>query len=129
MARTKNKKKVVKELKLSPYRGNRGQMSPETDSAPPPSPEASLFEPGTSAVQAATGGELKDKEKKRIKVTKLQEKKKLKTVNQRMAATGGIDLAEFDKRDPEMAFAVRLMVEQEEKDEGELKNGRKIGLK
>ena len=55
MARTKITKKVVKELKLSPYRGNRGQTSPETDSAPPSSPPASLFEPGTSAVQAATG--------------------------------------------------------------------------
>ena len=76
MARTKNTKKVVKELKLSPYRGNRGQTSPETDSSPPPSSPASLFEPGRSAVQAATGGQLKDTEKKRIKDTKLQKKGK-----------------------------------------------------
>ena len=46
-----------------------------------------------------------------------------------MAATGGIDLAELDKKDPEMASAVRLMVEQEEKDEEELKKGSKTGLK
>ena len=89
MARTKNTKKVVKELKFSPYRGNRGQTSLETDSAPPPSPPASFFEPGTSAVQAATGGVLKDNEKKRIKDTKIQKKKKIKKVNQRMVATGG----------------------------------------
>ena len=46
-----------------------------------------------------------------------------------MAAPGGIDLAELDKRDPELASAVRLMVEQEEKDEGELKKGSKTGLR
>ena len=51
-------------------------------------------------VQAANGGELKDNEKKRIKDIKLQKKKKIKKVNQRMAATGGIDLAELDKKDP-----------------------------
>ena len=121
MARTKNTKKVLKGMKFSPYRGNWGQTSPETDSAPPPSPPASLFEPGTSVVQAATGGALKDNEKKQIKDVKLQKKKKVKKGNQRMAATGGIDLAELDKKDPEMASAVRLMVEQEEKDEEELK--------
>ena len=45
-----------------------------------------------------------------------------------MVSTGGIDLAELDERDPKMASAVRLMVEQEEKDEGELKKGSKNGL-
>ena len=129
MARTKNTKKVLKGMKLSPYRGNGGQTSPETDSAPPPSPPASLFEPGTSVGMAATGGGLKDKEKKQIKNIKLQKKKKVKKVNQRMAATGGIDLAELEKKDPEMASAVRLMLEQEEKDEEELKIGSKTGLK
>ena len=126
MARTKNTKKVLKWMKFSPYRGNRGETSPETDSAPPPSPPASLFEPGTSVVQAATGGALKDNEKKRIKDIKLQKKKKVKKVNQRMAATGGIDLAELDKKDPELASAVRLMVEQEEKGEEELKKEAKL---
>ena len=44
IAGTKNTKKVVKEMKLSPYRGNRGQiMSPEINSAPPPSPPASFW--------------------------------------------------------------------------------------
>ena len=129
MARTKNTKKVLKGMKFSPYRGNRGQTSPETDSAPPSSPPASLFVPGTSVVQAATGGALKDNEKKQMKDIKLQKKKKVKKVNQRMAATGGIDLAELDTKDPEMASAVRLMVEQEEKDEEELKKGSKTGLK
>ena len=71
MARTKITKKVVKELKLSPYRGNRGQTSTETDSAPPPSPPLTLFEPGTSVVQAATGWELRDNDMKLIKDTKL----------------------------------------------------------
>ena len=53
----------------------------------------------------------------------------VKKVNQRMASTGGIDWAELDnKRDPNLASAVRLMVEQEEKDEGELKKGSKTGL-
>ena len=116
-------------MKFSPYRGNRGQTSPETDSAPPPSPPASLFEPGTSVVQAATGGALKDNEKKQIKVINIQKKKKVKKVNQRMAATGGIDLAELDKKDLEMASSVRLMVEQEEKDEEELIKGSKTGFK
>ena len=129
MARTKNTKKVLKGMKFSPYRGNRGQTSPETDSAPRPSPPASLFEPGTSVVQAATGEALKDNEKKQIKDIKLQKKKKVKKVNQRMAATGGIDFAELDKKDPEMASAVRLMVEQEEKDEEELRKGSKTGAK
>ena len=46
-----------------------------------------------------------------------------------MAATRGIDLAELDKRDPEMGSVVRLMVDQEEKDEGELEKGSKTGLK
>ena len=128
MARTKNTKKVLKGMKFSPYRGNRGQTSPETDSAPPPSPPASFFEPGTSVVQEAAGGALKDNEKKQIKDIKLQKKKKVKKVNQRMAATGGIDLAELDKKDPEMASAVRLMVEQEEKDEEELKKEAKLDL-
>ena len=100
MERTKNTKKVLKGMKLSPYRGNGGQTSPETDSAPPPSPPASLFEPGTFVGMAATGGGLKDKEKKQIKNIKLQKKKKVKKVNQRMAATGGIDLAELEKKDP-----------------------------
>ena len=76
MARTKNTKKVVKELRLSPYRGNRGQTSVETDSAPPPSPPASLFEPGTSAVMAATGGVLKDNENKTNKRLKYKRKRK-----------------------------------------------------
>ena len=40
-----------------------------------------------------------------------------------MTATRGIDLAELDKRDPEVGAAVRLMVGQEEKDEGELEKG------
>ena len=79
-------------------------------------------------LQAATGRELKDNEKKRIKYIKLKKKKKVKKVNQRMVSTGGIDLAELDERDPKMASAVRLMVEQEEKDEGELKKGSKNGL-
>ena len=38
-----------------------------------------------------------------------------------MAATGGNDMAELNKADPEMASAVHLKVEQEEKDEGEIK--------
>ena len=80
-------------------------------------------------VQAATGGALKDNEKKQIKDSKLQKKKKVKKLNQRMAATGGIDLDELDKKDPEMASAVRLMVEQEEKDEEELRKGSKTGAK
>ena len=100
MARTKNTKKVLKVMKFSPYRGNRGQTSPETDSAPPPSPAASLFEPGTSVVQAATGGALKDNEKKQIKDIKLQKKKKVKKVNQRMAATGGLTWPNWIKRTP-----------------------------
>ena len=130
MARSKNTKKVLKGMKLSPYRENRGQTSRETDSAPPPSPPSSLFEPGTSVVQAATSGALKDNEKKQIKDIKLQKKKKVKKVNQRMAATGGgIDLAELDKKNPEVASAVRLMLEQEEKDEEELKKGSKTGPK
>ena len=79
-------------------------------------------------LQAATGRELKDNEKKRIKDIKLKKKKKVKKVNQRMASTGAIDLAELDKRDPNLASAVRLMVEHEEKDEGELKKGSKTGL-
>ena len=45
-----------------------------------------------------------------------------------MAATGGTDLAELDKKDPEMASAVRLMFEQEEKDEEELKKEAKLDL-
>ena len=100
MARTKNTKKVLKGMKLSPYRGNGGQTSPETDSAPPPSPPASLFEPGTSVGMAATGGGLKDKEKKQIKNIKLQKKKKVKKVNQRMAATGGLTWPNWRKRTP-----------------------------
>ena len=39
-----------------------------------------------------------------------------------------IDLAELDKKDPEMASAVRLMFEQEEKDEEELKKEAKLDL-
>ena len=130
IARTKNTMKVVKELKLSPYRENRGQTSPETDSAPPPSPPASLFEPGTSAVQLATDGVLKDNEKKRIKKyqnTKEKESKESQSANGGNGGGGGgggIDLSELDKRDPEMASAVRLMVEEEEKDEGKLKKGK-----
>ena len=81
MARTKNTKKVLKGMKFSPYRGNRGQTSPETDSAPPPSPPASLFEPGTSVVQAATGGALKDNEKKQIKELKKGSKTGLELIN------------------------------------------------
>ena len=104
MARTKNTKKVVKEVKLSPYRGNRGQTSPETDSAPPPSPPASFFEPGTSAVMAATDGVLKDNEKKRIKDTKIQKKKKVTKVNQRMAATGGLTCPNWIKGTPKGAL-------------------------
>ena len=100
MARTKNTKKVLKGMKFSPYRENRGQTSPETDSAPPPSPPASLFEPGTSVVQAATGGALKDNEKKQIKDIKLQKKKKVKKVNQRMAATGGLTWPNWINRTP-----------------------------
>ena len=46
-----------------------------------------------------------------------------------MAVTGKIEMTELDKKDPEMAFVVRLMAEQEEKDEGELEKGRKTGLK
>ena len=45
-----------------------------------------------------------------------------------MAATRWIDLAELDKRDLEMGSVVRLMVDQEEKDEGELEKGSKTGL-
>ena len=51
-------------------------------------------------VQAATGGALKDNEKKRIKDIKLKKKKKVKKVNQRMAATGGTDLGDWIKRTP-----------------------------
>ena len=89
MARTKNTKKVLKGMKLSPYRGNGGQTSPETDSAPPPSPPASLFEPGTSVGMAATGGGLKNKEKKQIKNTKTTEEKEGKESQSAHGGNGG----------------------------------------
>ena len=46
-----------------------------------------------------------------------------------MAATEATELPQLDKRYPEMASAVRLMAEQEEKDEGELEKGSKSGPK
>ena len=104
-------------------------MSPETDSTPPFSPPASLFEPATSSIRAATGAELKENKRKRIKSTKLPKEKKAKKANQRIAVTRKTELTEPEKKHNEMAFVVRLMVEQEEKDEGELEKGRKTRLK
>ena len=73
LSRTKKTKKVVKETEFSPYRGNWGQiMSPETDSPPPLSPQASFVEPATSSVMATTGVELKENKRKRIENAKLQ---------------------------------------------------------
>ena len=46
-----------------------------------------------------------------------------------MAATEGTDMAQLDKRNPKIASAVRLMAEQEEKEEGELEKGSKSGPK
>ena len=98
-------------------------MSPETDSAPPPSPPP--FEPATSSIRAATGGELKANKRKRIK-NSITKRKESQSAN---GGDEGLDLAELDERDPELASAVRSMVEQEEKDEGELEKRSKTGFK
>ena len=99
-------------------------MSPETDSGPPPSPPpfwaGNIFDQGGNWRGAKSKQEETDK--------KFNYKKKRRPISE-WRRREGINLAELDERDPELASAVRLMVEQEEKDEGELEKRSKTGLK
>ena len=60
------------------------------------------------------------KKAKRQKKQKGQKARKSKEIIQRLAGTGGIDLEKLDRKDPDMASAVRKMLELEEIHEGEL---------
>ena len=108
-------------MKFSACMGNQDQItSAESNLAPPPSPCFTVW--ASQSFEFFRNG-WRAKETKRQKGKKKQKgkkEKKSKNISQRMAATGGIDLEKLDQRDPEMASLVQKLLEQEEKDEGEL---------
>ena len=65
--RTKNTRRIIKKLKLSPNRDqDRTRGSPDSEIVPPSLPPVSLFEPSASGKQVLAKVGLKPKKKKKL---------------------------------------------------------------
>ena len=110
MARTKNTRRIIKKLKLSPNRDqDRTRGSPDSEIFPPPSPPASLFEPSASGKQALVEVGLKPKKKQKLS----------KKNTKRMAARAAKETVTGGTEDPKMKEAFLRMIEEEKNIESE----------
>ena len=102
MARTKQTRKIVLEL-----RGKTQSSSSGSEISVPASPPSSMFEP--SHVEVDTSAPVLKGKTSKEKAKPAPKKSKTK-----MAATGGINTEDIWKKDPKMALAVEKMLAREQ---------------
>ena len=102
MARTKQTRKIVREL-----RGKTQSSSSGSEISVPASPPSSLFEP--SHVEVGTSAPVLKGKTSKEKAKPAPKKSKTK-----MAVTGGINTEDIWKKDPKMALAVEKMLAREQ---------------